>query len=191
MGYFATIGVSIAGKYLLPFYAQLSPQLVGGYRDYFRGGIMDMVNSVITCWENLGQRLFNGSNSTQFCKFADLDYQNDRIQILSDKKYRNVKPQSWLNSVILVLLELKLNVFFIISNIFKKNTCKNAEKLNSIRIDSDLIYSQLGKAMAAGDFNGDGLKELGMYFTFIFSYLCPLFLFFWKYSGWNRIYFKK
>jgi glycosylphosphatidylinositol phospholipase D len=165
-GYFATIGVRIAGKYLMPYYAQLSPQLVGGYRDYFRGGISDMVNSVVTCWENLGQKIFNGSNSTQFCKFVDLNHSDNAfIKIFSRKTEIFTQKQSsisWLKAMATVLSELKSNAALILSKFFQKDPCKYVEKTGAIRIDSDSLYAQLGKAIAVGDFNGDGEKDIAI-----------------------------
>ena len=168
-GYLGTMGVSIAGKYLMPHYAQLSPLLVQGYRDYFRGGVMDMVNSVIDCWEILANNIYNSSNQTRFCKFIDLysvpQPKNILASLFSASREKSRKTEdikeTWLDTIFSVLQELTSNTFFLLKNLFQKDPCKYATKRNSIRIDSDSIFSQFGKAMAIGDFNGDGLNELG------------------------------
>jgi hypothetical protein len=180
MGYLATTGVSIAGKYLMPHYAQLSPQLVGNYRDYFRGGVMDMVSSVIQCWEILEQRIFNFTNSTQFCKFIDLNgtypalikplktFLGPKIKIRSER-YDQEHKMTWMKSLISVVNELASNVISLVWDFFKSDPCKGYMYTRVVRISSDSLYAQLGKAVVVGDFNGDGQKEIGTVITFTLS----------------------
>ena len=68
----------------------------------------------------------------------------------------------WLNPIFTVLLELKSNIVFILTNLFKTDICKYAAKVGAIKMDSDAPYGQLGRAIAVGDFNGDGQREIAV-----------------------------
>jgi hypothetical protein len=186
-GYISTLAIKLWGRIIYSFFASKSSFLVNGYRDYFKGGLNDMSSWVAKCWLDVQGWIVDGSNLS-FCKTINLDYEftaskrKKRSQEGLWSKTQTVIRQ-WKErktarinttghdriTVILTLLkesfiQVKMKVHDELEHLSRKLkepvlSCIASSKL--IQIQDDEPFARFGHSLAAGDFDGDGVKKLG------------------------------
>lgn len=150
-----------AGQFLFPRFASMSPLLTENYFSYHHGGVIDMSVEVARCWTLMDSWIKTG-RIVQPCRTMPTPSLN-LLASTHRHQYFLDKSNHW--SARFSVLEFISNVVGNIADNIRKvihNTCISLGNLNIDSMTTTLSYAELGKAMAIGDFTGDGISDFAL-----------------------------